>query len=132
MYAMEPASDKHGRKTLRRLGHDPDSLPTEVTVLQGRLEALPTYRTHWLSLLENVYAGGRQSISLTRDEFTRIRQPVRFVWGDRDPFGAPGAGEAVCKVAPDARLTSLPAGHLPWLDEPGHCAAVVQELIERR
>ncbi len=131
MYAMEPPSDAHGRKTFKRIGHDPASLPDELTTLQGRTEALPTYRTHWLSLMETIFPGARQAVHLTLDELARLRQPVRFVWGERDPFGPPNAGEAACRVMPDAQLTTLRAGHLPWVDQPDRCASAVQDLLDR-
>lgn len=131
LYAMEPASDAHGRKTFERLGHDPTSLPDELTTLQGRTEALPTYRTHWLSLMENIYPGARQAVRLTLEEMARVSQPVRFVWGERDPFGPPSAGEAARAVMADARLTTVPGGHLPWVDEPDRCADVIRELLDR-
>jgi len=131
MYAMEPANDAHGRKTFKRIGHDPTSLPDELTTLQGRTEALPTYRTHWLSLMENIFPGARQAVRLTLDELAHVSQPVRFVWGERDPFGPPSAGEAACRVMPDARLTTVRAGHLPWVDQPDRSAEVVQELLDQ-
>lgn len=129
LYAMEPPSDAHGRKTFRRIGHDPASLPDEATTLQGRAEALPMYRTHWLSLMENIFPGARQAVHLTLEELARVSQPVRLVWGERDPFGPPSAGEAACRVMPDAQLTTLATGHLPWVDEPDRSAAIVQELL---
>ena len=131
MYAMEPASDAHGRKTFGRIGHDPSSLPDEATTLQGRAEALPSYRTHWLSLMENIFPGARQAMSLTLAELARLNQPVHFVWGERDPFGPPTAGEAACRVMRNARLTMLPTGHLPWVDQPVRCAGVVHDLLDR-
>jgi 2-hydroxy-6-oxonona-2,4-dienedioate hydrolase len=131
MYAMEPVSDTHGRKTFLRMGHDPAGIPDELTLLQGRTEALPTYRTHWLSLLENIFPRGRQAVRLTLEELARLKQPVRFVWGERDPFGPPSAGESACRIMPDARLTTLDTGHLPWVDAPERCARLVQDLLDR-
>jgi pimeloyl-ACP methyl ester carboxylesterase len=131
MYAMEPANDAHGRKTFERMGHDPSTVPEELVLLQARTEALPTYRTHWLSLMENIFPGARQAVRLTLAELARIGQPVQFVWGERDPFGPPKVGEAVCRVMPDARLTTLPTGHLPRVDEPVRCAEIVQEYVDR-
>ncbi len=131
MYAMEPASDAHGRKTFKRMGHVTAAVPDELTVLQGRTEALPTYRTHWLSLMENGFPWARQAVTLTLAELARVSQPARFVWGERDPFGPPCAGEAACRMMSNARLTTLPAGHLPWVDEPDRCAAVAEELLDR-
>ena len=132
MYAMEPPSDAHGRKTFRRMGHDPTSIPDELTTLQGRTEALPTYRTHWLSLMENIFPGGRQAVRLGFEELARVSQSVRFVWGERDPFGPPSAGDAACRVMPNARLTTLATGHLPWIDEPDRCADLVRESLDRQ
>ena len=60
-----------------------------------------------------------------------VRQPFDSYGGERDPFGPPSAGEAACRSMPDAQLAALPAGHLPWVDEPDRCAAVVQGFIER-
>ncbi|HEX7173011.1 MAG TPA: alpha/beta hydrolase [Candidatus Limnocylindria bacterium] len=131
MYAMEPPSDAHGRKTFKRIGHDPATLPDEVTTLQGRTEALPMYRTHWLSLMENIFPGAQQAVLLTLEELAQVEQPVRFIWGERDPFGPPSAGEAACRVMRDAQLTTLMAGHLPWVDMPQRCTSVVQDLLDR-
>jgi pimeloyl-ACP methyl ester carboxylesterase len=131
MFAMEPPSDAHGGKTFRRLGHDPASLPDELVTLQGRTEALPTYRTHWLSLMENVFPGGRQAVHLTLEDIARLTQPVGLVWGERDPFGPPAVGEAASRVMTNARLTTLAAGHLPWIDEPDRCAVAAEESFER-
>jgi len=130
MYAMEPPSDGHGRKTFARLGHDPAGVPDELTTLQGRTEALPGYRTHWLSLTESMFPWGRTGMTLSLNELARVRQPVLLVWGERDPFGAPSAGQAAVRVMSDARLTTVAAGHLPWVDEPDRCAALVQALLE--
>ncbi|HEU0235646.1 MAG TPA: alpha/beta hydrolase [Candidatus Limnocylindrales bacterium] len=132
MYAMEPPSDAHGRKTFTRIGHDPATLPDEATTLQGRTEALPTYRAHWLSLMENIFPGARQAVHLTLEELRQVKQPVRFIWGERDPFGPPSAGEAACRVMPNASLMTVAAGHLPWVDEPDQCAGVVQELLDHQ
>jgi pimeloyl-ACP methyl ester carboxylesterase len=131
LYAMEPTSDAHGRKTFRRMGHDPATVPEELMLLQSRAEALPTYRTHWLSLMENVFPWARQAVTLTLGELAQVRQPVRFIWGERDPFGQPSLGETACWVMPKARLTTLATGHLPWVDEPAQCGDIVQELLDR-
>jgi hypothetical protein len=32
---------------------------------------------------------------------------------------------------PDAQLTTLIAGHLPWVDQPDRCTSVVQDLLDR-
>lgn len=69
-------------------------------------------------------------MTLSLNELARVRQPMHFVWGERDPFGTPDAGEAAVRVTLDARLTTVAAGHLPWVDEPDRCAAVVQALID--
>jgi pimeloyl-ACP methyl ester carboxylesterase len=131
MYAMEPATDAHGRRTFKRIGHDPASLAVELTTLQGRTEALPTYRTHELSLMENIFPGARQAVVLTLKELAHVSHPVRLVWGERDPFGPPSAGEAACRVMPDAQLTRLATGHLPWVDQPERCTGIVQDLLDQ-
>jgi pimeloyl-ACP methyl ester carboxylesterase len=70
-------------------------------------------------------------VHLTLEELARLNQPVRLVWGERDPFGPPSAGEAACRLMPHAQVTTLATGHLPWVDERDRCALVVQDLIDR-
>lgn len=69
-------------------------------------------------------------MTLTLNEIARVWQPMHLVWGERDPFGTPEAGVAAVRVMADARLTTVAAGRLPWVDEPDRCAAVVQGLID--
>jgi 2-hydroxy-6-oxonona-2,4-dienedioate hydrolase len=130
MYAMEPTSDAHGRKTFQRMGHDPAAVPEELLLLQSRTEALPTYRTHWLSLMENVFPWARQTVTLTLEELAQVRQPVHFIWGEGDPYGDPSLGGAATRRMPNARLTTLATGHLPWVDEPARCGDLVQEFLD--
>ena len=81
--------------------------------------------------MENTFPGARQAVRLTLAEIANTSQPARFVWGERDPFGPPSAGEAARQVMPDARLTTLATGHPPWVDEPDRCAGIVQELLDQ-
>ena len=109
MYAMEPASDAHGRKTFKRMGHDPASLPEELTTLQGRTEALPTYRTHWLSLMENVFPGARQGVQLT-NRGARAGEPARpFCVGRARPVRA--AERRRGRISGDAGRSAHDARH---------------------
>lgn len=66
------------------------------------------------------------------DELAKVEQPVVFVWGEDDWYGPPDVGERACAVMPDAVMLRLPAGHLPWLDEPSACARAVLELVTQR
>jgi 2-hydroxy-6-oxonona-2,4-dienedioate hydrolase len=60
-----------------------------------------------------------------------VRQPVLFVWGTDDWYGAPSVGERACRQLPSAWLEVLPAGHLPWLDEPMRCADAIDRFLVR-
>ena len=60
-----------------------------------------------------------------------VRHPVLFVWGTDDWYGAPSVAERACGQLPRAELDVLPAGHLPWLDEPIRCAGAVGRFLAR-
>jgi pimeloyl-ACP methyl ester carboxylesterase len=88
--------------------------------------------------LRNEIALGRAVISplrgidprlfLTEDERRSIRQPVRFIWGDRDVFGGIQIAREFAAAFPDARLEVVAgAGHSPWMDD----ADVAAELTRR-
>lgn len=88
--------------------------------------------------LRNEIALGRAVVSplrgidprlfLTAEERRSIRQPVRFIWGDRDVFGGIEIAREFAAAFPDARLEIVAgAGHSPWMDD----ADVAADLTRR-
>ena len=130
MLALEPPSTRQARTLFARMGHDPDTLAPEFIELMARAEQLPAYPQHWLSLLENSWYLGRNRVRLGAGDLRRVKQPVQLIWGSRDPFGPPAIGEQMRAILPDARIVTLAAGHLPWVDEPERCAEIVRDFLE--
>jgi pimeloyl-ACP methyl ester carboxylesterase len=130
MLALEPPSPRQARTLFARLGHRPDSLSAEFIDLMARAESLPAYQSHWLSLLENTWFMGRKRVGIDAHQLRELAQPVQLIWGDRDPFGSPAVGAEMSEIMQRARLVTLAAGHLPWVDEPDRCAEIVREFLE--
>lgn len=60
----------------------------------------------------------------------RISAPVRFVWGEGDPFGGPEIAREFAAAFPGATLVLLPGvGHAPWMDDAEHAARLVREFL---
>lgn len=67
---------------------------------------------------------------LTEDARRRISTPVRFVWGERDPFGGPDIAREFVAPFPDATLELLPGvGHAPWMDDAGRAARAARSFL---
>ena len=71
----------------------------------------------------HVRKGMDDSILLTDDVLGRIRAPVRFIWGDGDPFGGGAVAKEFAARVPGAELQVIPGGHAVWLDDPDRVAA---------
>jgi len=130
MLALEPPSPRQARTVFARLGHKPDSLSVEFVDLMARAESLPSYTSHWLSLLENIWFMTRKRVGIDATALRAITQPVQLIWGDRDPFGSPAVGAEMAAIMQRARLVTLAAGHLPWVDEPDRCAEIVRDFTD--
>jgi len=63
----------------------------------------------------------------TDDELRSITTPVQLIWGDGDVYGGPEIGRCAVAVMPDARLEVIPGGHVPFLDDPQRCAALIRD-----
>lgn len=60
----------------------------------------------------------------------RISAPVRFVWGEGDPFGGPEVAREFTAAFQDATLELLPGvGHAPWMDDAERAARLVREFL---
>jgi hypothetical protein len=60
-----------------------------------------------------------------------VTAPALLYWGDADTFGGADLARATAGLLPDSRLRIVPgAGHLPWLDDPAHCAAAVTAFLD--
>ena len=60
----------------------------------------------------------------------RIRTPIAFVWGDRDPFGGAEIAREFVAGFPNASLEVLAGvGHAPWMDDAPRAAAAVRAFL---
>jgi pimeloyl-ACP methyl ester carboxylesterase len=64
-------------------------------------------------------------------ELRQLMLPVLMIWGDEDPYGDPEIGRRACALLPDARLEVIPGRHAPFLDDPEHCGALIDEFVRR-
>jgi pimeloyl-ACP methyl ester carboxylesterase len=99
-----------------------------------RAEQLWANGTTRLSLLRSALqmTGARAEVRLGEDDLAAVRQSVLYVWGEADTYGSPEVGEQAIQVMPDASLEILPAGHMPWLDEPKLCAEAITLFLADR
>jgi pimeloyl-ACP methyl ester carboxylesterase len=59
-----------------------------------------------------------------------IHTPVRFLWGEEDPFGGADIAQQFVELLPDAELELLPgAGHAVWIDDPDHAATTTNRFL---
>jgi len=73
--------------------------------------------------------GVRRDLILGR-RWESLRMPVLLLWGDRDAFAAPEAGEEVAGRNPNVRFVRIPdAGHLPWIDDPQRVVAETERFF---
>jgi pimeloyl-ACP methyl ester carboxylesterase len=59
------------------------------------------------------------------DELRGLAIPVRFLMGDADPYGPPAVVERAAALMPDAKVTTIPGRHAPFLDDAAACAAAI-------
>jgi pimeloyl-ACP methyl ester carboxylesterase len=92
--------------------------------IKGNLNAFST-------MLENVLTlkGWRKDL-YNGDKLHQLKVPARFIWGSDDAFEGPNTGRIKAEAISDCRFEVVEgAGHCPWLDKPGECAALILEMI---
>jgi len=67
---------------------------------------------------------------LSSEDRARIFAPVRFVWGEGDPFGGSQIAREFAVAFPNATVELLPGvGHAPWMDDADLAARQVREFL---
>jgi pimeloyl-ACP methyl ester carboxylesterase len=69
--------------------------------------------------------GFRRSLFVRPEELGRLTVPTLVFWGDHDPVGGVEVAHETARLLPEAELEMLPAGHVPYLGNPGR----VSELL---
>jgi pimeloyl-ACP methyl ester carboxylesterase len=92
---------------------------------------IPGAQESWLSILEELTTiRGLRPRHYLFPELNRLRQPILFVWGNRDRFSPPSVGTQACAVLPDAQIVILDdAGHLCWMDRTDDCVRATVEFL---
>jgi pimeloyl-ACP methyl ester carboxylesterase len=101
------------------------------TVHEGMRQ--PGFRTAMTSHLWLAFSMGRaRSENFLADaELREIAAPVLMIWGEDDPYGSPEMGRRAAALIPDAQLEVIPGRHAPFLDDPQHCGALIEALLQR-
>lgn len=129
-----PATGQRMRQTLRMLGH-PDDLVDRMP--PGMLDVsvaganLPGAASSFRSLLWRALRlrGIRPDCALGADELRALKTRPLVVWGQHDPFGDHDAARRLA-AATGADLAFAGTGHLPWLDDPEHVAALIRHHLD--
>jgi pimeloyl-ACP methyl ester carboxylesterase len=66
---------------------------------------------------------------VTAADLAAVTVPTLLVWGDADVFQRAEEGERAARSIPGARFELIGGGHLPWLDDPERCAALLEDFL---
>ena len=109
----------------------PERAPKEWYVEQYRLAQLPNFLTATLaSLRAQIGPGGQRRVLL--DELPRLEMPTLIVWGEHDLVFPVAQGRDAIGRLRDGHLALIPdCGHLPHVEQPAQCAAVLSSFLRR-
>ena len=128
--ALEPPSKRQVEKLFGRLG-DRRAAERPQELIEAFEHAEPLFADAWVSLLKRCTGPvRRRDISIAAHELNQVEQPVKFVWGDHDPFGSPDVGRRAAAAVPDASIDFVPAGHVPWPEVPEQVGAIVRAFLD--
>lgn len=121
---LDPPSPAQVRRLMRMVGEEPTGL-AEIGDLLLAYERMPGQAEAFGALLQASMTrlAPRPEVRLTPALLRRVSQPVQFIWGEDDPFGAPGVGERAAEIMPDAEFHLVRGGHAPWLRNSEEVAA---------
>ena len=74
--------------------------------------------------------GENPEFLFTDEELQRLHMPMLLLWGDEDSNGGRHEAETFAAQLPNAILEIVDqAGHAPWIDEIGFCAAKTRDFL---
>lgn len=132
---MQPKSSDKALDGLRTQGSSQEDIDHMAEVLAEaayRFFNLPTYLETWKTLIAAVatLTGGNAKYQLRAEQLQRVQQPVKFLWGENDPFGDLDVARQAAHSIPNARLIEMQTGHLPFMERPQECVPVIDEFLE--
>jgi pimeloyl-ACP methyl ester carboxylesterase len=109
-----------------------ERLPEEMIEVWRQGTRVEAYAGTLSSLMERLlrFRTPRPEYCLSDDEWRRIKQPVLFIWGDRDVIGRPTLAHRALRLLPAAKLDVIPGGHAPWFDDPAGCARSISCFLQ--
>jgi pimeloyl-ACP methyl ester carboxylesterase len=101
----------------------PDSLIEALRLAKRRPENARTVA----SLMRAIdrFRRPRSESVLTAEELAAIRVPTSFILGSDDPYLSPRDARPSIARIPNATVHEMPAGHGPWLVDPGRVARLI-------
>jgi pimeloyl-ACP methyl ester carboxylesterase len=130
MMRLQPPSRRQVDRVAALAGEDFSGTP-ELRDLWVELERLPVASSSLRTLIRanERLRGARPELSLTANQLAHVRQPVQMIWGDHDPFGTVELGRRAARFIPHSEFHVVAGGHAPWLDDPGHVAALASRFL---
>jgi pimeloyl-ACP methyl ester carboxylesterase len=128
-----PATPTTSRLSLRTaLGADAlDRVPPELFAIHSLARRRPEFARTIATWMPRTHTWRRAhgGVVLTDAELATLRQPVHFVWGDRDAFGGPEMAHRAAAIIPRASVETLRCGHHPQLSDPDACARAIAAVL---
>jgi pimeloyl-ACP methyl ester carboxylesterase len=101
----------------------PDSLLEALRLASRRPQNAATVASLMHAI--NGFRRPRPESVLTSTELRANTTPTMFIWGSDDPYLSPQDARPSIEQIPTATLHEMPAGHGPWLVNPGHTAGLI-------
>jgi pimeloyl-ACP methyl ester carboxylesterase len=76
--------------------------------------------------IELLHSG--QELDLSETALRKVTQPVRFCWGNRDPYASVALASKARSMMKRASVVAVAGGHHPWLESPESCAQSIKDL----
>jgi pimeloyl-ACP methyl ester carboxylesterase len=135
--AIMPKQSLEGTKSAFRQMISPnvDKLPHELFKCCYLGSLLPGNDLSWRTLLESVTTmrgnGFKNKLDVT-EAIKGIKNPILFLWGDKDGFAPISVGERTVSQMENATIRIIQnAGHQPWWDEPQICSKFIIEFLDQ-
>jgi pimeloyl-ACP methyl ester carboxylesterase len=112
-------------------GRTVDRLPRELLAIHSLARRRPAFArtiSTWMPAT-HVWRGAPGGIALTDAELASVRQPVHFIWGERDAFGGPEIARRAAAIIPNATVDTFDCGHHPQLSDPARCARAISAAL---
>jgi pimeloyl-ACP methyl ester carboxylesterase len=124
--AMAARNKSSIRQILLECISDTRLITLEVVKRQYQLSKIKG--TPWV--LYSTLTQAKEALKL-RDQFSQIRKPTLFIWGERDLIFPPQLGETLHQAIAGSRLLKIErSGHIPMWETPGEVNQAILEFLK--